>query len=250
MKLRRVLPLAWLLAVALPAANAHDWPQYRGPDRTGVSRETGLLKTWPDGGPKLLWTFRDAGLGFSPPAIVGDRLYTMGARGATDFVYALDVATGRELWATPLGPARPADWGDGPCATPTVDGERMYTLTTWGDLHCVDTATGNSVWNVHLKKDLEGKVLHDGRFTESPLIDGDVLVCTPGGPLGTVAALNKRTGELLWRSKGLTDEAVCSSQMRVEIDGLRQYVNLTGKGVVGVAADDGRVLWKSDIPAA
>ena len=250
MKLPRVLLLAALLAVARPLANADDWPQYRGPDRTCLSRETGLLKTWPEGGPTLRWTFRDAGLGFSPPAIVSNRLYTMGVRGQTDFVYALDTVTGHELWARPLGPARPTDWGDGPCATPTVDGDRMYTVSTSGDMHCVETATGRKVWNVHLKNDLDGKILHDGRFTESPLIDGDVLVCTPGGRLGTVAALNKRTGEVLWRSKELTDEAVCSSQIRFDIGGRRQYVNLTGKGVVGVAAEDGRLLWKSDIPEA
>ncbi len=250
MKLSSVSLLVCLLAVAHQVVKADDWPQYRGPDRTCVSREQGLLKTWPTDGPTLLWTFHDAGVGFSPPAVVDGRLYTMGARGVTDFLYALDVTNGRELWAVPLGPIRPVGWGDGPCATPTVDGERMYALTTWGDLYCVETATGKKLWNVHLKEDLEGKVIHDGRYTESPLIDGDVLVCTPGGQLGTVATFNKLTGEPLWRSKGLTDEAVSSSSIRVEINGLPQYVNLTSQGVVGVAVADGRLLWQSDIPAA
>ena len=154
------------------------------------------------------------------------------------------------MWAAELGPERPAGWGDGPCATPTVDGDYLYTLTTWGDLHCVERATGKKVWNVHLKNDLQGKVLHDGRYTESPLIDGDAVVCCPGGKSGTVATLDKKTGKVLWRSKELTDEAVSSSTVLVIAGGVRQYVNLTGKGVAGVAAKDGRLLWKSDIPAA
>jgi outer membrane protein assembly factor BamB len=246
MKLHCVLPITWLLAVA---ANADDWPQYRGPDRSGVSREKGLLKGWPEKGPKLLWTFRNAGLGFSPPSIVGQRLYTMGTRGKVDFLYAIDTATGEELWATELGPARPADWGDGPCATPTVDGNRLYALTTFGDLHCVDTS-GKKVWNVHLKNELKGKIIHDGRFTESPLIDGDRVICTPGGSEGTFAALDKRTGQLVWRSRELKEGATSASAIRIEVDGIAQFVALTGKGVAAVAASDGRLLWKSDIPAA
>ncbi len=248
MKRHTLLVAAW--ALASTAARADDWPQFRGPDRTGVSKEAGLLKAWPKGGPPLLWTYRDAGVGFTPPSVVGDRLYSMGTRGKSDYLYALDVNKGREVWATELGPQRPAGWGDGPCATPTVDGNHLYALTTWGDLHCVERDTGKKVWNVHLKKDLQGKVLHDGRYTESPLIDGNVLICTPGGKLGTVAALDRKTGKVLWRSKGLTDEATSSSAILVTAGGVRQYVVLTGKGVAAVAAKDGKLLWKSDIPAA
>ncbi len=237
-------------AMTSVAVRADDWPQYRGPNRDGVSRETGLLKAWPKDGPPLLWTYRDAGVGFTPPSVVGDRLYGMGVRDKKDYLYALDTKTGRQVWAAELGPERPAGWGDGPCATPTADGDHLYTLTTWGDLHCVERATGKKVWNVHLKNDLQGKVLHDGRYTESPLIDGDVLVCCPGGKSGTVATLDKKTGKVLWRSKELSDEAVSSSTILVTAGGVRQYVNLTGKGVAGVAAKDGRLLWKSDIPAA
>ena len=231
------------------SVRADDWPQHRGPDRTGVSREKGLLKSWPAEGPKRLWTFRNAGLGFSPPSVVGNRLYTMGTRGKVDFLYALDTATGAELWATELGPARDADWGDGPCATPTVDGQRLYSLTTFGDLHCVETS-GKKVWNVHLKNELKGEIIHDGRFTESPLIDGERVICTPGGSQGTFAAFDKLTGELVSRSKELTEEATSASAIRIEVDGIAQYVNLTGKGVAAVSAADGRFLWKSDIPAA
>lgn len=232
------------------AGRADDWPQFRGPERTGVSKETKLLRSWPKEGPTLLWTYRNAGVGFTPPSIVDNRLYSMGTRDKIDYLYALDTTAGRQIWATELGPERPAGWGDGPCSTPTVDGNNLYALTTWGDLHCVERDTGKKVWNVHLKNTLQGKVLHDGRYTESPLIDGETLICTPGGKLGTVAALEKKSGKLLWRSKELTDEATSSSAIIVTINGVRQYVLLTGTGVAAVAAKDGKLLWKSDIPAA
>lgn len=232
-------------------ARADDWPQFRGPNRDGISKETGLLTTWPPGGPPLLWTYGEAGVGFSLPAIVGQRLYTMGAKDNTDYVYALDTQTGRQVWATPIGPMRVCrEGGDGPCATPTVDGDRLYVLSTLGELVCLERATGKKIWNINLKKDLGGAVLHDGRYTESPLIDGDTLVCSPGGRRGTVAAFDKKTGQVIWRSKALTDEAVSSSNIVAEVDGVRQYVNLTGKGVAGVSARDGTLLWHSDIPQA
>ena len=215
--------------IAVSSARADDWPQYRGKDRSGVSRETKLLQSWPKAGPRLLWTCREAGIGFSPPAIVGDHLYSMGDIDRTDFAYALDTRTGKKIWGTPLGPHRLADWGG---------------------LSCLDRAKGTILWSLDLKKELQGKVLHDGRFTESVLIDGDRLICTPGGRLGAFAALDKRTGKVVWRSKDLTAEATSSSVIAVEVDGLRQYVGLTSGGVAGVAAEDGRLLWQSDLPAA
>ena len=229
---------------------ADDWPQYRGPKRDWVSRETGLLKTWPKGGPKLLWTYRDAGAGFSPPSIVGNHFYCMGSKDKDDVVFALDTQTGKLLWTASAGPRRLTDWGDGPTSTPTVDGDYLYAISILGELHCINRHTGKHVWHVHLKNDLQGKILHDGRYCESPLVDGDRVICSPGGKEGTFAAFDKKTGKLLWRSKELTDEAVSSSTVLVIAGGVRQYVNLTGKGVAGVAAKDGRLLWKSDIPAA
>jgi len=242
--------ILWVATLEFSFVCADDWPQFRGPDRTGVSQETGLLKSWPKEGPKLLWTYRDAGAGFSPPSIVGNHSYCMGSKDTKDYVFALDTRTGELLWSTAVGPRRPTGWGDGPCATPTVDGARLYALSILGELHCIERATGKSLWNVHLKNELGGKILHDGRYTESCLIDGDRLICSPGGMNGTMAALDKRSGKVIWRSKGLTDEAVCLSPILVEIDGIRQYVNLTEKGVAGVAADDGRLLWKNSLPAA
>lgn len=248
--IRSIAVVVSIAMIQVSAVRADDWPQYRGPNRDGVSRETGLLKSWPKDGPKLLWTYRDAGAGFSPPSIVGNHLYCMGSKDKDDCVFALDARTGEMIWSTPVGPRRPTDWGDGPCATPTVDADRLYALSVLGELHCVDRQTGKDRWRVHLKNEMQGKIIHDGRFTESCLIDGDRLICSPGGALGTMAALDKMTGNVLWRSKNLTEAAVSSSCIAVEIDGLRQYVNLNGRGVAGVAAADGRLLWKNGLPAA
>lgn len=241
-------------------AFAADWPQYRGPQRNDVSTETGLLSAWPSGGPKLLWTFKNAGVGYSGPAIVGDRFYTIGARGDSEFLIALDLKTVEnqtvaEAWATEVGPKFdfPSNhWSHGPSATPTVDRDLIFVLGGKGDLLCVETSTGKERWRKNLPSELEAQVNPIGGgpkglgwgFTWSPLVDGEQLVCVPGGPKGTVAALNKRTGEVLWRSSDVTDQAAYTSPMLAEIGGVRQYVVLTNRGLIGVAANDGRVLWK------
>ncbi len=239
---------ALLLSPLVLPVRADDWPQWRGPNRDDVSKETGLLKTWPKDGPKLLWTFDKAGVGFSGPAVVGDRLYTMGGREDTSFVFALDVKTGKELWACPIGKLFKNGWGDGPRGTPTIDRDSLYALDGQGELICIETATGKKRWSVNLEKDLHGQMMSTWGYTESPLVDGDQIVCCPGGKDGTLAALDKETGKLKWRSKELTDKATYSSIVVGEIAGIRQYVQLTvkkdGEGaIVGVAAKDGKLLW-------
>src|SRR5215472_12362875 len=178
-----------LLALALPA-RADDWPQWRGPDRLGVAKEKGLLKKWPKEGPKLLWTCKDAGVGYSGPAVVGDRLFTMGDRGGTEYLFALDVANGQEVWAAKIGPAfEGTQWNAGPSATPTVDGGLVYGLGGQGILVCVDAARGTEVWHKDMTADLGGAVNPIGGgpttfawgWNWSPLVDGDHLVCVPGG---------------------------------------------------------------------
>jgi outer membrane protein assembly factor BamB len=236
-----------LCALSLPAGAA-DWPQWRGPDRNDISRETGLLKTWPAAGPPLLWTNTNAGIGYAGPAVVGDRLFTLGERDDQFLVLALDVKTGQEVWATPMGPRFQNNYGGGPRSTPTVDGTLLYALGASGDLVCLETATGRTVWHKNLKKDFGGQMMSGWGYSESPLVDGDKLVCTPGGSEGTVAALNKKTGEVLWRSKDLTDRATYASLVVAELGGVRQYIRTTHKnqtegGVAGIAADDGRLLW-------
>jgi outer membrane protein assembly factor BamB len=242
----RTLPLlaAGLLAVALPVL-ASDWPQWRGPDRDDVSRETGLLKTWPKGGPKLLWTFREAGAGYSGPAVVGDRLYSLGADDKSDTIYALDVETGKKVWSTPIAPVSVLDRGDGPRGTATVDGDLVYGMTGQGVLICVERTTGKEKWHKSLTKDLGGNIMaRQWGYSESPLVDGDKVVCTPGGKDGTMAALDKMTGAVVWRSKGVTDSAGFSSPIVAEVGGVRQYIELTARGVIGVDAKDGKLLWR------
>jgi outer membrane protein assembly factor BamB len=226
-----------------PALRTGDWPQWRGPDRNDVSKETGLLKTWPKEGPKLLWTFADAGVGYAGFAVVGDRLYTMGADDKKEYVYALDLKTQKKAWSTEIGTRYTNGRGDGPRSTPTVDGDLLYVIGGQGNLVCCKTAGGEKVWEKSLTKDLGGGIPQWG-YTESPLVDGDQVVCTPGGAKGAVAALNKKTGELLWQSKDFTDRAGYSSLVIAEVGGVRQYVQMTGNSVAGVAAKDGKRLWR------
>src|SRR5262249_2561956 len=159
MKSRTLLIFAaYLCALTLPVGAA-DWPQWRGPNRDGVSKETGLLKSWPENGPPLVWTCEDAGVGYSGPAVVGDRLFTLGGNGETETVYALDVQAGKpkKVWSTEVAPLFEQDRGDGPRGNPTVDGDRLYALGGQGELICVETATGKRRWNCNLRRDLGGQ---------------------------------------------------------------------------------------------
>lgn len=205
-----------LSLVVVGLAAAADWPQWRGPDRSGVSKETGLLKSWPKEGPARLWTYKNLGIGYSGPAIVGDRLYTMGARDEVTYVIALDVNKGTELWSAKVGPIftyAGNSWGDGPRSTPTIDGDHLYSLDANGELVCLETAKGKEIWRKNLAKDLGGEMMTEWGFSESILIDGDKLICTPGGDKGTLAALDKKTGAVLWRSTELKNKAPYSSTM-------------------------------------
>jgi outer membrane protein assembly factor BamB len=245
MRLRPLIVLAaWISAVV--AARAGDWPQWRGPDRDDVSKETGLLQSWPEAGPKLLWTFRDAGVGYSGPAVVGALLYMMGAEEKTEYLYALDTKTLKKAWRAEIGPMFTNGEGDGPRGTPTVDGDRVYGLGAQGEMICADADSGSVIWRRNLKSDLGGEMWSEWGYSESPLVDGDQLVCTPGGKNGAMAALDKMTGVVRWRSKDWTDKAAYSSVVASEAAHVRQYVQMTGESVAGIAADDGRLLWRCD----
>jgi outer membrane protein assembly factor BamB len=234
------------LVLALVAA---DWPQYRGPNRDAISKETGLLKEWPKGGPELLWTFDKAGIGLAGPALVGGKLYTMGMRDGMEYVLALD-DTGAELWAAKIAPGydfKGNSFSAGPLGTPSVDGDSVYAVGSQGMLVCMDAAKGMERWHKDLKKELGGVVnpIQGGPwgFTWSPLVDGDRLIIAPGGPKGLLAALNKKTGEVVWQSKEITEPVTYSSPIASDAGGVRQYVQVVQSGVVGVAASDGKLLW-------
>lgn len=240
---------AGLLLVTLlsPAVHGNDWPQWRGPNRDGISQETGLLREWPGGGPQQVWLCRDAGLGYSGMAVVGPTLYTMGAVGDAEQLLAINVGDGSIKWSTDIGPRLSNGWGDGPRGTPTVDGDHVFAISGKGRLVCALADSGKIVWQVELVGDLGGGVPNWG-YTESPLVDGDRVLCTPGGRKGAVAALNRRDGSVLWRSKDFTEGAQYASVGIAEINGTRQYIQLTMSKLVGLNAATGDVLWTVDWP--
>ncbi len=225
-----------------------DWPQFRGPNRTGVSSETGLLAEWPEGGPPRQWLYEEAGLGYSGFSVVGDRLYTLGARGDHEYLITLDVASGSEVWAVEVGDRYENSWGDGPRSTPTVDGENVYALAARGNLVAVRRRDGELLWSKSLP-DLGGSIPNWG-YTESVLIDGDLVLCTPGGDQGTVAALDKFEGKVVWQSSAVTDDAQYSSLVAGDHNGVRQLVQLSERRFFGVAAGDGRLLWSVPFPGS
>jgi outer membrane protein assembly factor BamB len=196
------------------AAQSADWPQWRGPNRDGVSRETNLLKQWPTAGPPLAWKAKGAGAGYSSLAVANGRIYTLGLRGEREFVVAFDAATGREVWATPHGTAYHDGRGDGPRGTPTLDGERLYALGGNGDLSALEAKTGRVVWTMNVLKKFGGENPNWG-VSESPLVVGDRLLVTPGGAGASVVALDKRDGAVLWKSQ--SDHAGYSSGIPVQI---------------------------------
>ncbi len=236
-------------AAVCRAFGADDWPAWRGPNRDGICQEKGLLQEWPKEGPKLLWKATGLGIGFGGPAVVGDVLYLMGGNEDKEWVFALDVSRqGKLFWASPIGPIRSQGGGKpGPRSTPSVDGDRVYTLGIAGDLVCMDIKDGHILWRHDLVKDFGGAIPQWG-YAESVLVDGPWVVCTPGGAQNTIAALDKANGQRVWGS-AVGDPADYSSVIKVTIDGVKQYVNLTKKGVIGVAAEDGKYLWRYDAPA-
>jgi outer membrane protein assembly factor BamB len=228
------------------AAESLSWPQWRGPERTDLSQETGLLKSWPEGGPRRVWLYDQAGQGYSGPAIVDGRFFTMGTRDGQEVLLVLDPNTGKEQWTAVIGDLYKNGWGDGPRGTPTVDGDRVYAMGGTGALICAQAADGKILWQTSMTK-LAGAAPEWG-YAESPLVDGKQLICTPGGNKGALATLDKMTGKVLWRSEGFTDGAQYSSVIIANHNGTHQYIQLTMKSVVGVAAPDGKVLWRSNWP--
>ena len=222
------------------AAEAADWPQWRGPNRDGKSSETGLLKKWPKGGPKLLWSIEGLGTGFSTVSVADGLLYTTGMVDKEGILFAYDLQ-GNLKWKKSYG----AEWrgsSPGVRTTPTVDRDRVYVMSGNGRVVCFDAKTGEEKWAVDTLKRFDGKNIRWG-ISESVLIDGNNLICTPGGKDATIVALDKMTGETVWTSKGLSEKSCYSSLILVERGGNRLVVNMTENSVVGVDADTGKVLW-------
>lgn len=234
------------LAIAATAATnfglAKDWSSWRGPNRDGIAQEKGLLKEWSDSGPPVVWKAEGFGKGYSSVAVANGKLYTMGQRKGGCFLIGIDSNGGKELWATDVG-------GGEPNCTPTVDNGVVYALGREGDLVACDANSGKLIWRKNFKKDFGGSMMSGWGYSESPLIDGDKLICTPGSADAMIVALNKKTGEVLWQaavpelgSRG-NGGAGYSSVVISNAGGVKQYVQLVGKGIVSVSAKDGSFLW-------
>jgi outer membrane protein assembly factor BamB len=243
------LAVACALLLGAPPARAQtngEWPQWRGTSRDGVSKETGLLKQWPEGGPALAWKAQGAGTGYSSVSVSKGRIYTMGLRGDREYVIAFDARTGKELWATAHGTAYRDSRGDGPRGTPTVDGSRVYSLGGNGDLSSIDAATGKLVWSLNVLQKFGGSNINWG-ISESPLVLGDRLLVNAGGPNASLVALNKADGSVIWKTQ--SDKAGYSSAVPVQAGGRTQVVFFTQQRAVGVDPADGRVLWEYAKPS-
>jgi outer membrane protein assembly factor BamB len=267
-------------AVFAASPESFDWPQWQGPQRNAVSKERGLLKEWKKEGPPLAWKIKGLGGGYSGPSIAAGRIFGMSDRGDDEVVWALSETDGKTLWVTRLGPAveqRPSQGAEGPACTPTVDGELLYVEGMGGELACLQVRDGKILWHHSLTGDFGGRVPAYS-YRESPLVDGDKVICTPGGQDAALAALDKLTGKTIWKSKvpsspggGLSggagggsgrsgrgsgrtggaggSGAAYASAIAIDFEGQHQYVQFTAKGVVGVAASDGKFLWRYDRPA-
>jgi outer membrane protein assembly factor BamB len=229
---------------------AASWPQWRGPKRDGISTEDGLLQQWPAEGPKLLWQLTDIGDGYSTPAVVGNRIYLLSNEGMdNEFVQALDVDDGQQIWEQRIGNVGLPDQEPkypGSRSTPTIDGELMYALGSDGDLACLESGTGRIRWQKNVRNEFGGKY-GQWAYAESPLVDGEVVVCTPGGEEATLVALNKLTGELVRKFPVPGgEEAGYASIVIANIGGVKQYVQFLENGLVGVDAQTGKFLWRYD----
>ena len=246
---------AWCLALLVTSAvfaespETFDWPQWQGPDRNAVSKERGLLNEWPQAGPPLAWKINGLGGGDSAPAIAAGRIFGMSNRGDDEAVWALSETDGGTLWTARLGPAfrqGRRQGKEGPGCTPTVDGELLYVLGMGGNLACLRAQDGKLVWQRSLPDDFGGS-LPPWSYRESPLVDGDRVVCTPGGERATLAALDKLTGKTIWQCQVPgSPTAAYASAIAIDAAGQRQYVQLTQRTLVGVAAADGKFLWRYD----
>ena len=220
-----------------------DWPQWRGPERTGLSKESGLMKQWPASGPPRVWLISNLGAGYGSISIQGDRIFVQSLIGRQSTVASLNRADGKIIWSRALGPGVNNDRGPGPRGTPTVDGDRLYVLTENGDLACLRTQDGSVLWQRNILRDFNGRNI-PWLISESPLVDGNQVIVAPGGRGAGVVALDKMSGETIWTSKQLSDEAGYASMVAADIQGVRTLMTLTAQAGVGIRASDGQLMWK------
>lgn len=236
--------LALVLPANLSAAEKDSWPQFRGPNRDGLSPDTGLLKQWPKDGPPLTWKAAGLGTGFSSVAVANGRIFTMGDKDDGCYVFAVDASNGNVVWSVKIGRKGGGGGYPGPRCTPCVEAGLVYALGQFGDLVCLEVDGGKARWRKDLAKEFKGSFGGWG-CTESPLVDADKLVCTPGGREATLLALDKKTGDVIWKCPVEGGESAGYASIVVsEAGGVRQYVQLLSNSLVGVRAKDGKLLWR------
>ena len=240
--LKRIMPTFLLLMIVVSAAPAADWPQFRGPNRDGISAETGLMKQWPVDGPPELWSYEGLGEGFSSVAIADGTVYTCGMIDRQGYLFAFDL-DGNRKYKVSYGP----EWAKGgnypgTRTTPTIDGDRLYLMSGQGRIACHDAKTGERIWQVGTLDKFDGKNIRWG-ISESVLIDGQNAICTPGGKNATVVALDKATGRTVWTTKGLSEPSAYCSPLVVERGANRLILTLAEKSIVGIDAGTGKVHW-------
>lgn len=228
-----------------------DSPQFRGPRRDGhAGNANNITNTWPSSGPKPAWSAGGLGSGYAAVSVANGRVFTMGLVGNDEKVFALNERDGRSAWGVSTGgDAYRNGAGDGPRCTPTVNGDRVFALGANGDLVCLDAKSGQRRWHKNILKEFDGRNIQWG-ICESPLIDGEKLIVTPGGRGATMVALNKSNGNVIWKSRVPGDpNAGYASAIVVDVGGVRQYVNVTARGLIGVRANDGEFLWQNNSAA-
>ncbi len=237
--------LSLLSLIFINQLQSQETAQWRGPNRNGIYNETGLLKKWPADGPKLLWHFDNLGDGHASAAVTKDRVYTSGTSGSNGFVIAFD-HSGKTIWKTEYGQEWMESW-EGVRSTPLVDGDKLYIMSGYGVLSCLGTKSGTIKWSVDLMKKFGGINIKWG-VTENLAMDGEKLICTPGGKDANIIALNKNTGQLIWKSKGNGETSAYCSPLIVKYGGKSIILTHTKDHFLGVDTKDGKLLWKYSWP--
>jgi outer membrane protein assembly factor BamB len=246
-----VLAAFCLPSLAIDQRNADKaaWPQWRGPHRDNISPDTGLLTEWSAEGPRLAWKAPGMGRGFSSITADNGKIYTMGDIEGGQAVIALSEKNGERLWASRIGDVWDSNGYAGPRCSPATDGTVVIAVGTHGDIACYNAKNGQEIWHRSFPKEFGGRMHSGWGFSESPLIDGNLVICTPGGDDAILAALNKKTGATVWQTKMEKigdrggDGAAYSSIVISNACGRKQYVQLVGRGAIGVDAKTGKFLW-------
>lgn len=251
--LTRGVLFLWVAGSVASVAQGEDWLGWRGPDRANRSTETELFASWGSSGPKLNWMAEGIGAGYASVSVSGERIYTTGNFDDGQSAVAIDAANGAVLWRQPITKGVPQHSYEGSRTTPTIDGDRLYVVSSDGRIVCLRAEDGTEVWSRDFK-DWDGELMSGWGFSESPLVDGDQVVCTPGGKRGMMVSLNKMNGEEVWaatlessdydsNASELKDGAGYASVVVSNGGGVKQYVQFVGRGLIGVRASDGDLLW-------